>query len=65
MARPTARRPRSNGKNAFVAKVRWSRTLRPKPQGAATPARAERTPAPDWLRIGGAGQPSAFSIDAV
>jgi len=61
----SARRPRSNANNAFVAKVRWSRTLRPKPQAAATPARAERTPAPDWLRIDDAGQPDGFSIDAV
>ncbi len=60
----SARRPRSNANNAFVAKVRWSRTLRPKPRGGATPARAERAPAPDWLRIGDAGQPFTFSIDA-
>ena len=44
----------SNGNNAFVAKVRWSRTLRPKPKVSAVPPRAEPIAVPDWTRIGDA-----------
>ena len=55
IARRTARRRRSNGNNAFVAKVRWSRTLRPKPKAPAVPPRAEPIALPDWTRIGDAG----------
>ncbi len=59
----SARRPRSNANNAFVAKVRWSRTLRPKPRRDTTPPRLERTPAPDWPQIGDTRQPGPFGID--
>ena len=48
----SASRRRSNGNNAFVAKVRWSRTLRPKPKAPAMPPRAEPVALPDWARIG-------------
>jgi len=49
----STRRPRSNGNNAFVAKVRWSRTLRPKPKAPAMLPRVEPAALPDWARIGG------------
>ncbi len=51
----SARRQRSNGNNAFVAKVRWSRTLRPKPKAPAVPPRAQPAALPDWTRIGDTG----------
>lgn len=56
------RRPRSNGNNAFVAKVRWSRTLRPKPPARASPPPAERAPAPDWIRLDDAEPRSRLGI---
>ncbi len=45
-----ARRRRSNS-NAGD-KVRWSRTLRPKPKAPAAPPRATPAALPDWARIG-------------
>jgi len=57
----SARRPRSN---AFVAKVRWSRTLRPKPPAHANQPRAERAPVPDWIRLGDVEPRSPFGIPA-
>jgi len=56
-----ALRPRSNGNNAFVAKVRWSRTLRPKPKAPATLPHAEPAALPDWARIGDAGPGPCWS----
>lgn len=58
----SARRPRSNASNAFVAKVRWSRTLRPKPPAGASPSPTEPTPLPDWIALGDAGQRPPFGI---
>jgi len=45
-----ARRRRSN--NNAGDKVRWSRTLRPKPKAPAAPPRATPAALPDWARIG-------------
>ena len=50
----SASRRRSNGNNAFVAKTRWSRTLRPKPKVPAVPLPARPAALPDWTRIGDA-----------
>ena len=50
----SASRRRSNGNNAFVAKTRWSRTLRPKPKAPAVPPPAKPAALPDWTRIGDA-----------
>ena len=50
----SARRQRSNGNNAFVPKVRWSRTLRPKPRAPAVLPRTEPAALPDWAQIGDA-----------
>jgi len=58
----SARRPRSNASNAFVAKIRWSRTLRPKPPARASLPQAERAPAPDWIRLDDAEPRSRFGI---
>ena len=56
------RRPRSNANNAFVAKIRWSRTLRPKPPEYASPRAAKHPPALDSIRLGGAAPKSPFDI---
>jgi len=60
----SARRPRSNANNAFVAKVRWSRTLRPKPPARASLPPAKPAPAPDWIRLDDAEPTSPFGIPA-
>lgn len=48
----SARRKRSNRNNAFVAKLRWSRTLRPKPKAPVASPRAEPALVPDWMQVG-------------
>ena len=58
----SACRRRSNGNNAFVAKVRWSRTLRPKPEAPAVPPRAEPAALPDWTRIGDTGPGQLWGV---
>ena len=58
----SARRRRSNGNNAFVAKVRWSRTLRPKPKAPAAPPHAEPSVLPDWAWINGADPGPSWAV---
>ncbi len=58
----SASRRRSNGNNAFVAKVRWSRTLRPQPKASAVPPRAEPVALPHWAGIGEADPGSSWGV---